>query len=275
MERIAVISDIHGNSPALRAVLADIQQENCSRLFVLGDIINGFDPKGCLELLRAWNEPICLKGNAEAYLLTPNPETIPAADQNRQTELIQLIQWYRSHLSGNDLEWLQSLPDYLTWNGACFVHDSPLDRLFPEYWHVPGVLQEHQEWLYHSPGIPATMAESEWEKLLHFMETHHLNQVFCGHTHVPFQRCFGEKLICNAGSVGLPLDGDPRPAWVMLEGEPGEKYRVFNRRIDYDLEPIFRLVDETLDYPGFESMRMKAAYQQCLKTGIIWRKPSP
>lgn len=52
--KVALLADIHGNSPALQAVLKDIQHNECSQVFVLGDIINGVDPHGCIELLQKW-----------------------------------------------------------------------------------------------------------------------------------------------------------------------------------------------------------------------------
>ena len=55
-EKIAILSDIHGNSPALRAVLKDIHNTGCTKLFALGDVFNGIDPNGCLDLLRACEE---------------------------------------------------------------------------------------------------------------------------------------------------------------------------------------------------------------------------
>ena len=71
--KIALLSDIHGNSPALEATLKDIERQDCSQVFMLGDIINGVDPHGCIELLRNWAnsnnvELACIQGNAEAYL---------------------------------------------------------------------------------------------------------------------------------------------------------------------------------------------------------------
>jgi len=275
MDRVAVISDIHGNSPALRTVLADIQRQECTRLFVLGDVINGFDPHGCLDLLRTWDDLTCLKGNAEAYVLTPNPESIQAHDENWHDGLVQLVHWFRSRLSPADLDWLQSLPDYVTWDMACFAHDSPLDRLFPERWHKAGIPLEYQEWFYHAPGISSDMAESEWEKLLNFMGRENLTHVFCGHTHAPFLRRAGIRTICNVGSLGMPLDGDPRPAWVLIERNSEGSYQLSPKRTEYDIDQICQLIEDCPDYPDFQSPGMKAAYQQCLKTGVIWKNVAP
>lgn len=84
--KIALLSDIHGNSPALQAVLADMQNQGCTQVFMLGDIINGVDPHGCIQLLREWcaknnAELTCIKGNGEEYLLTPDQDAIPDQDK--------------------------------------------------------------------------------------------------------------------------------------------------------------------------------------------------
>ena len=52
--KTGILSDIHGNSPALEAVLADAGQEGIQQLLMLGDIINGVDPHGCVRLLLEW-----------------------------------------------------------------------------------------------------------------------------------------------------------------------------------------------------------------------------
>ena len=79
--KIAFLSDIHGNSPALRSVLDDIQQEQCKKVFVLGDIVNGIDPHECVRILHSWSDEtginlVCIKGNAEAYLVTPDRDSM-------------------------------------------------------------------------------------------------------------------------------------------------------------------------------------------------------
>jgi len=170
-QRVALLADIHGNSPALEAVLDDIQRSGCAQVFMLGDVINGVDPAGCLALLRQWRdsaaiELTCLKGNAEAYLLTPNLEALPKNDEPWNGELVELIHWYRARLTPTDLDWIASFADFVRWKDASLAHDSPVDRLSPQTWHTPGIEEKYQEWFYHSPGIFPDMAEAEWEKLL-------------------------------------------------------------------------------------------------------------
>jgi len=274
--KVAVLADIHGNSPALQAVLEDIQHNECSQVFVLGDIINGVDPHGCIELLRKWSdaqdiELACLKGNAEFYLLTPELEALPRKNEPFNAYLVQLIQWFRDHLSETDLEWIRSFPDFIRWNDAGLAHDSPVDRLSPQSWHIPNIELKYQEWFYHSPGIQSDMAEHKWQKLLDFMDEWNLEQVFCGHTHIPFYREFDRKLICNVGSVGAPLDGDPRASWVMVEELSTKEQTITIRRVDYDITRIHQLIDQTPDYPAFITLGIQEAYKKWLSSGVHWK----
>jgi hypothetical protein len=91
---IALISDIHGNAPALQAVLDDIHQCACQQIFVLGDIINGIDPSQCVDLLLAQPHLTGLKGNAEWYILTPDLAAFPLRHAPRYAEVFQLTQWW-------------------------------------------------------------------------------------------------------------------------------------------------------------------------------------
>ena len=270
--KTGILSDIHGNSPALEAVLADAGQEGIQQLLMLGDIINGVDPHGCVRLLLEWCaaeqvELRCIKGNAEFYLLTPDLEAIPDRGESWEAELVKLIRWYQAHLTPADLAWIASLPDFLQWNRACLVHDSPADRFHPEDWHNLDIEPKYQEWFHHSHGILPDRTEAEWQDLLSLMDERGFQQVFCGHTHRAFTRQFDQKIICNTGSTGLPLDGDPRPAWALVEELPGGNLTVALRRVEYDLSRIHQLVDDTPDYPSFLAPGKKEDYKEWLETG--------
>ena len=269
--KTGILSDIHGNSPALEAVLADASREGIQQLLMLGDYINGMDPHGCIRLLLDWSaaehiELRGIKGNAEYYLLTPDLDAIPHR-RSWEADLVGLIRWFQAHLTPDDLAWLAALPDTLVWHQACLVHDSPFDRFFPESWHDPATQPKYQEWFHHSRGIHANQSEEEWQNLLDLMDERGFQQVFCGHTHTAFTKQFGQKIICNAGSAGLPLDGDPRPAWVLVEDFADGGLNVAIRRVAYDLTRIHQLVDNTPDYPRFQTPGGKESYKKWLATG--------
>jgi len=268
----ALLADIHGNSPALRAVLADVEQVGCTRLFVLGDIINGQDPAGCVNLLQSRSGAIqALRGNAENYLLTPGLEAFPKRNEPLYVDLIRLLRWYQERLSPAQLSWLRGLPDSMRWNGACLAHDSPLDRLFTEQHHIQGIDKKYQELTFHSPGIYPEIAGDRLEQILCWMDTNEVSQIYIAHTHVPFITWHGSRLICNVGSVGLPLDGNPRAVWVLVEKSPQELPTVTIRRVAYEINEILGMVDANADYPDFDQPGMQRAYKMMLQTGIHWR----
>jgi predicted phosphodiesterase len=269
----AIVCDIHGNTPAFTAVLADIEQMGCGTILVLGDIINGIDPQGSLALVRGLGErAVCLRGNAEAYTLTPDLDGLPDRGDADQAHLVALIRWFRAHLSADDLDWLARLPDACFWQGACLVHDSPFDRLEPQGWHAPGLALKYQEWYYHSAGLSQHTPDAVWQRLWAWMEQKQLWGVFCGHTHAPFIRQSGGRWAGNAGGAGFPLDGDPRPSWLLLEGEPGgQDMRLSIRRVAYDVQRVLRLIDERPDYLAWEGEKRREYYRKMLVTGLHWR----
>lgn len=266
MPNTAILSDIHGNSPALRAVLEDVRQFACERIFVIGDIINGLDPDGCVDLL--WETPnvIALKGNAEYYLLSLDFDTFPEREEPMYKDLIQLIQWWNNRLSPPHRTWLQNLPDYIAWNGWLFVHDSPEGRINPQSRYVPGVEEKHQEMFYHAKGLRPHMEKEEIDQVVRFLDRHQFSGVFAGHTHTPFIQTWGDKMICNTGSVGMPLDHDPRPSWVLMDAHGN----LTLRRVMYDLREAHALVDNTPDYFDFQSPGRADAFKKMYDTGIYW-----
>jgi predicted phosphodiesterase len=275
ISKIAILSDIHGNLPALRAVLEDIQSEKCTKVFVLGDIINGIDPQGSVQYLREWRERvgielICIKGNAESYLLTPDRHSLPIQNEEWHMNVVRLIQWYEDQLSEENINWIKAFPITYRWRDAYFVHDSPHDRKEVEE-TSRAIAPEYREWYYHGKGILPGMDNKKWEKLLEYMEVEKIKQVYCGHTHVPFFKEFGDKRICNVGSVGVPVDGDPRAAWGMLMENSNGNKTVTIRRVAYEISEILQKIDETPEYPDFQTSGIREAYKKWFLTGVFWR----
>ena len=276
--KIAFLSDIHGNSPAIQAVLDDIQREQCTKVFMLGDIINGIDPHGCVQILRSWSdmnrvELACIKGNAEAYLVTPDRDLLIQQSDDRDVDLLNLVQWWQDHLSESDLEWIHLLPDTIRWHGALLVHDSPMDRLVIQ--SQTDVPPQYREIKYHGRGITADMTTSDWKTLIEYMRSENLDQVFCGHTHRPFYKEIDELVVCNIGSAGMPLDGDPRPCWVMVARDDFGNQSVSIRRVTYDIASLFQLIDRTPDYYGFQVAGYQEAYKKMFLHGNHWHVYMP
>jgi len=265
--KIAFLSDIHGNSPALQAVLNDMQEQGCTKVFMLGDIVNGVDPHGCIQILREWcaaqeAELTCVKGNGEAYLLTPDRDKMPDQDKPWNMDMLNLVQWWEDHLTDDDIEWIRSFHEYIFWNDACLVHDRPSDRLSPESWYKPAIESKYQEWFFHSPGIYPDTSEEEWQKLWAWMDAQNVSLVFCGHTHVPFSREYNGKRFYNLGSAGAPSDGDPRPSWVLATESSTATMEITIRHVEYDIQLIHELIEQTPDYYDFKDQDFKEAYKK-------------
>ncbi len=269
--KTAFLSDIHGNTPALQAVLEDVAGQQCTRVFVLGDIINGLDPHGCLDGLRAWSEKAnveitCLQGNAEAYLLTPDLDALPRAEESWNISMVALIRWFEKHLTRADWDWIASFPTVMRWQDALLLHDSPLDRAAVHAEADPQIPEKYHEWFFHARGIKPDWDEQDWARLFREMERGGYSQIYCGHTHIPFLRETGRFQICNTGSVGMPLDGDPRSSWLLLDQSTGEAV-ISIRRVNYDYSRILGMIDKASDYPSFTSQASREAYRQRLLTG--------
>ena len=255
--------------------MQDTRRQGVEQIFSLGDVINGVDPHGCITRLRQWQAEeqtplVCIKGNGELYLLTPDLDALPSRGHSWEQSVLALIRWFHAQLTPEDLDWLATLPDYLIRDGVCLVHDSPQDRLMPETWRIPDLALQYQEWFHHARGLSEDLPEAEWQKLLDLMEDRHFSRVFCGHTHQSFVRWFGSRVVCNAGSVGAPLDGDPRAVWALVEELPGsgsEALRIEIQRVDYDVNATQRLIDQAVDYPDFQRPGYRERYKQWFATG--------
>lgn len=279
--RAAFISDVHGNSPALEAVLGDIKQYKVDELIMLGDIVNGIDPHGCVDFLRSWAvdhkvKLTGIRGNAESYLLTPERASLPEYGIEWLPALGELIDWYQDHLTPEDMGWLRSLPVTMRWRNALLVHDSPLERIQVETESDPIIKPEHREWFFHGKGLVWDMSADALAQVCAFMDEEGYERIFCGHTHWPFILQQDGKTICNVGSAGAPLDGDWRPAWVLLDVDVSGEEHLTIHRVEYNLARINQLFDERLDYPDLEDPPGKReAFKQWYATGLFWKVHIP
>ncbi|HEU5087461.1 MAG TPA: hypothetical protein VFT99_08450, partial [Roseiflexaceae bacterium] len=105
-------------------MLDDIRRAGCRRIVVIGDIINGVDPVGCVDLLAGHPAAVCLSGNAEWYLATPDLHAFPLEQFRWLDEVIALVEWWRARLDAAQRDWLAGLPHMLVEQDCCFVHDS-------------------------------------------------------------------------------------------------------------------------------------------------------
>jgi predicted phosphodiesterase len=198
-EVVAIISDLHGNLPALEAVLADMGSVDA--VLCCGDIVGYYpDVAEVVARLRALGVQ-AVRGNHELMATGMRPVPAERAGYYR-------IDWTRRALSPEQLAWLAALPPVLerTFGGASIEvrHASPWDEetyLHPDSPALDGIALPPGRWL------------------------------FLGHTHTPMERRAGDGFVVNPGSVGQPRDFDPRAAYGLLDTAAG---RWEQRRVRYD-----------------------------------------
>lgn len=200
----AIIADIHGNFPALAAVLADVDRRGCTRVVSLGDVGGYYCMVNeCITALRA-RDIVNVLGNHDHYLLS-------GTNCPRSTTANRCLDYQRRIITDVSLEYLRQSRTELHVGEVRMVHGG---------WHDPldeYLLRLDRAYFAALPG----------------------RQFFSGHTHVQTLVQLGEKVYCNPGSVGQPRDGDPRAAYALFDGN-----RIELVRVEYDVELIMGAMRE-------------------------------
>jgi predicted phosphodiesterase len=198
---IALLYDVHGNLPALEAVVADARAQGADHWVLGGDYtLFGPEPEATLELLRTLSPAMWIRGNGERW--TAQPGSVPD-DAFPQPAIAAC----REALGAEVVAELGGLPEQGVHEQTRYVHASPVSdvRSF-----LPQPADDEQ-----------ALLEEVTEPRLVF-----------GHTHLPFRRIsvLGGIELVNPGSVGMPLDGDQRAAYALIHPDR----RVEHRRLVYD-----------------------------------------
>ena len=232
--KIAVISDVHSNIEALKAVLSKLDQTDVERVICLGDIVGyGADPGGCLELVKKRCDVVvagnhdCAIGDFEEYSML----NLYAAEA---------IDWTRNILSDEWKIYLETLPMVLEENNIVYVHSSPHK---PENWSY---IVSREDALYEFRYFKGSAA-------------------FVGHSHKAGIYCHdgdtfddevilhkGKRYIINVGSVGQPRDGNPDASYAVYD-EGMNKVNI--NRVAYDVEAAADKIREA-GLPSFLSSRL-------------------
>jgi predicted phosphodiesterase len=201
--RVAVLSDIHGNLPALEAVEADLRRHSPDEVWCAGDL-GWLGPwaADCITKVRAegWTT---VKGNADVWI-TGDPQTVTDEAQRAQFEAVAAAH----DLSSEDTRWLLDLPHSHSGSGSVLmVHatpDSAFDAPLPD-----------------APAGDFVPYEGMASLVLY------------GHVHRAFVRRLKEgTLVCNPGSVGLPMDGQSA-SYVLIDLDVPE-ILLRHRRVAFD-----------------------------------------
>jgi putative phosphoesterase len=223
--RIAALYDIHGNLPALEAVLKELSRESVDQIVIGGDVLPGPMPRETLDMLLALKTPTrFILGNGEVAILqrlagepvaNVRPDVLPiiewTADQLRPEHVVAISRWPKT-----------TTIEHESLGGILFCHGTPRDEneIFTRLTADDRLTQVFS-------GIDASL-------------------VVCGHTHMQFKGNLGDLQIVNAGSVGLPF-GQPGAYWLVIDSE------CELRCTNYDLEQAAVRIRAT-DYPQADQL---------------------
>jgi len=234
MMRVAALFDVHGNLPALEAVLKDVTHAHVDLIVVGGDVLPGPMPRETLSRLLNLEIPAqFIHGNGDLGVLAQigvsDPSTVAywgtASGKPLPEPLWPMVRWTAEQIHPDHAELMQTWPktlrleiprlgEVLVCHGTprseteCFTRLTPLELLVPLF-----------------EGLSATL-------------------VVCGHTHMQFDRMIGQVRVVNAGSVGMPF-GEPGADWLLLGDD------VEFRHTSYDLAHAADRVRRT-EYPQAE-----------------------
>ena len=221
---IAIISDVHGNLPALDAVLEDLRGRPHDAVYCLGDLVGyGAFPNEVVERVRADRIPTIMGNYDDGVGFDRDECGCAYREEGEKARGQQSLMWTRAHTTPDNKAFLRSLvPELRFQTGGrrvLLVHGSP--RRINEYLFEDRPLSSFER-----------LAASSDADLIVF-----------GHTHRPYTKVAGGVRFVNAGSVGKPKDGDWRACYVLLSPDGAEPVEFM--RVPYDLARATRAIRET------------------------------
>ena len=185
--KVAALYDVHGNLPALDAVLADPRLGDADVIVSGGDLVIGPCPGECLDRLEAEGRTRFLIGNGDRE----------AAELSAEGELGDAARWCNERLGPERLARVEQWPgtvelDVVGLGAVLFCHATPTSDL------------------------PILTRATPEEDAVHELGAVAADVVVCGHTHVQYERRVGRLALVNAGSVGMPYEGSPDARWALL-----------------------------------------------------------
>ena len=229
---IGLISDIHSNLEALKAVWRDVKKADV--IFCMGDLVGyGANPNEVVEFFREEmkkREILCVRGNHDNAVAF---NTVWGFNPYAR----EAIRWHQRVMKPENIEFLQKLPvkERFEAGGEDFliIHGSPRAPL--------------DEYLF--PWLP----DSEFREVLKYFKEKNL---VVGHTHMMMLKEIGGRRVINPGGVGQPRDGDWRAAYAFIDTENNE---VIFERVEYDVDTAARKIIEA-GLPEFLAYRLYEGY---------------
>jgi predicted phosphodiesterase len=228
--RLAILADIHANLPALEAVLSDARENRVDGFIVAGDHVNGGPhPNETIDVLRSLENCWLIRGNTDDYLLKFSNGT--ALAEWRTSRQWAPTRWSYQCLDQDHLDFVAALPGQcvVEWHDTTpirVVHGTPsssVEALFPD--HDAAMMQVFARALIlprqHVPLDDAIVQVGE-------------SVLICGHSHISWKRERAGRLVINPGSVGAPINGDPRAQYAVLAWRDG-RWQAEQRFVEYDI----------------------------------------
>lgn len=240
--KIAVLSDVHGNLPALEAVLRDCAKHGIEQIWYLGDFVGYIPfPNEVIERLRDENA-VSIIGNYDLKVLS-FARNAQQWEKQKSLEKYSAFEWNYKALSEASKRYLRTLPKERRIKVAgldvLLTHGSPADN---------------------EEGIGPTMPAKRLDELAKIAGA---DLVLCGHTHRPFKKLAGNVLFVNAGSVGRP-EGDTRASYAILNFAGG-RVAVRHYKVKYDIAIATHAIRKAALSAGLIDVLEKAASLDTLK----------
>jgi len=235
--RLAILSDIHANHPALLNVIDDIETQGIDGTYCLGDLVGyGPHPNRVIETIRDMGYRTIMGNYDEGIGFQRGECGCAYITDEERTNGQKSIEWTTERVTPDNKEFLRNLLNRIefTVDGYRFllVHGSP---------------RRINEYLYE---------DRPKASLRRILEPLEIDVMVCGHTHKQYHRQVDGIHIINDGSVGKPKDGDPRACYAIIDTEGGVS--VTFRRVEYSVE---RVADEIIN------AGLPRAYAEALLTG--------
>lgn len=261
--RYAIISDIHGNSIALNAVLEDCKKQDIDKYLFLGDYYGDFPMQNeVISKIKEINNFYAIKGNKEERLV----DFHSTSHEQQTSEQLAPVFWNLKNINSSNYEYIESLPEMLSFeidNTKFFMAHSPSQhfehgvidsissRTFLDQFGID--YTNHSEYLHY--------IKNKVKTDLNFINTlsNKADGIYLfGHYHTQWHTRINNKLLINPGSCGLPLDFDTSSPYTVLDTNG---FSIIERRVQYDIKMPIQLLKES-DYYSFAPFWSKLSITQ-------------
>jgi len=236
--QIGILSDIHGNMPALDAVLTDLRSRNLEALYCLGDLVGyGAFPNEVTEAIRVSGMPTIMGNYDDGVGFDRDECGCAYRDPQEEARGHRSLMWTRAHTTEANKAFLRALQPEIRMKidgkRVLLVHGSP---------------RKMNEYLFEDRAL------SSFERIASSSDA---DIIVFGHTHKPYTKVVNEVLFVNAGSIGKPKDGDWRACYAILNPTAPEPVQFV--RLEYDIDKAMSAIRATNELPVEFSEDLKQA----------------